>query len=1091
MTISKMLIANRGEIAIRLARAAAELGIATVAVCSADDTRSLHTRMADALFMLEGLGSAAYLDGNRVIAAAQATGCDAIHPGYGFLSENAAFARQCAQAGITFIGPSAELLDLFGSKTAARDLAQRCAVPLLPGTAQATTLAEARAFFDSLGPDAAVMIKAVAGGGGRGMRPVRQAADLAEAFERCRSEALKAFGNGDLFVEQLLRRPRHIEIQVVGDGREVIHLGERDCTLQRRHQKLVEAAPCPTLSQTLRERLAAAALGMAREVGYQSLGTFEFLVDEAAFYFMEANPRLQVEHTVTEETTGVDLVAAQIEIAGGRSLADLGLLDKAIAPQGCAVQVRINMESMAADGTATPQSGVLSAYQAPSGKGIRVDGYGYGGYATHPAFDSLLAKLIVTAPDYGAAIAKAHRALSEFRIEGVATNIPFLLHLLRRPEVIANDFHTGFIETHAAELAAQSQDHPPRYFTAASPGQGRPAAEPLPAVPPDTVPIHSAMQGCIVSIDVRKGDAVTAGQKLAVIEAMKMEHLITADQSGYVVDICVGAGDATAKGALLFLLEAAEVAGADSSAEPAADLDAIRPDLAEVFERHGFTLDEQRPEAGAKRHNKGRRTARENVAALFDTGSFIEYGALVIAGQRRRRDLDDLIRKTPADGLIAGIGAVNAERFGDEKARCMVLAYDFTVLAGTQGLMSHKKMDRMLRLANDWRLPTVLFAEGGGGRPGDTDMDVVAGLDLSTFSRFAALSGKAPLIGIVEGACFAGNAALLGCCDAIIATQSANIGMGGPAMIEGGGLGVVKVNDIGPIDVQSRNGVVDLAVADEVEAVAAAKKYLAYFQGTLPQWADVDQRRLRGLIPENRLRVYDVRTVISTLADIDSVMELRRSFGPGMITALIRIEGRPFGVIANDCGHMSGAIEAEGADKAARFMQLCEAHGLPLLSLCDTPGFMVGPEVETRAQVRHVCRMFVVGAKLTVPVFTVVLRKGYGLGVMAMSAGGFHDAFFSAAWPSGEFGGMGLEGAVQHGFKKELAAIEDAAQREATYKSLVELAYARGKAINMASYMEIDAVVDPAETRRWVLRGLRSLPAAAPTREGHAFIDPW
>ena len=1094
MPIKAILIANRGEIAIRIARAAAELDIRTVAVYSADDSHALHTKVTDEVVRLDGTGAAAYLDGKEILKAAKAMVCDAIHPGYGFLSENADFARLCAQSERIFIGPSAEQLDLFGNKTAARKLARQCEIPLLPGISHASSLQEAQAFFEALGPDAAVMIKAVAGGGGRGMRAVRHPADLEEVFQRCRSESLKAFGNGDLYVEQLIERPRHIEIQVIGDGHQMIHLGERDCTLQRRHQKVIEVAPGPVMSRTLRDRLSHAALRMARKTGYRSLGTFEFLIDsdspEENYFFLEANPRLQVEHTVTEEITGVDLVRAQIEIAAGRSLADLGLLS-AIQTQGCAVQVRINAEAMAADGSTIPQAGVLDVYQVPSGKGIRVDGCGYYGYATNPAFDSLLAKLIVTAPDYQTAIEKAYRALSEFRIEGVLTNISFLQTLLRRPEVIAGDYQTGFIAAHAAELAAAGEAHPARYFGDRVAASGPSAAAPSPAVPDGTVPIISTMQGCIVSIDVRKGDAVNTGQKLAVIEAMKMEHVIAAHQSGYIFDICIHESDAVAKGTLLFIIEAAEVAADERKAAQAVDPDAIRSDLAEVIERHAFTQDDLRPEAVAKRRQKNRRTARENVEDLCAPDSFIEYGALVIAGQRRRRTLDDLIRNTPADGLIAGIGLVNADRFDDETARCMILAYDFTVLAGTQGLMSHKKMDRMLRLANDWRLPTVLFAEGGGGRPGDTDMDVVAGLDLTTFSRFAGLSGVAPLIGIVEGPCFAGNAALLGCCDVIIATQNSNIGMGGPSMIEGGGLGAVQVAEIGPIQVQTANGVVDLAVADAAQAVAAAQKYLSYFQGSVAQWEAADQRLLRWLVPENRLRVYDVREVITTLADADSVLEVRRAFGPGMITAFIRIEGRPFGVIANNCAHMSGAIEAEDADKAARFMQLCDAHGLPILSLCDTPGFMVGPEIEARAQVRHASRMFVVGAKLQVPFFTIVLRKGYGLGVMAMSGGGFHEAFFSAAWPSGEFGGMGLEGAVKHGFKKELAAIDDEAQREATYKSLVAEAYARGKAINMATYMEIDAVIDPAETRRWILRGVRSVPAATSAKNGHRFVDPW
>jgi acetyl-CoA carboxylase carboxyltransferase component len=522
------------------------------------------------------------------------------------------------------------------------------------------------------------------------------------------------------------------------------------------------------------------------------------------------------------------------------------------------------------------------------------------------------------------------------------------------------------------------------------------------------------------------------------------------------------------------------------------DEEPVRADLKEVIERHSRGLDERRPEAVARRRETNQRTVRENIKELCD-GNFIEYGALAVAAQRQRRTIEDLMSKTPADGVIAGIGAVNRSLFEEDKARCMIIAYDYTVLAGTQGFFGHKKKDRMLRLAHEQCLPVVLFAEGGGGRPGDVDADgvVVAGLDLSTFAMFAKLSGKVPVVGIVSGRCFAGNAVLLGCCDVIIAAKNANIGMAGPVMIEGGGLGVFRPEDIGPMNVQANNGVVDIAVADDAEAVTVAKKYLSYFQGDIFQWEAADQRILRSIIPEQQRYVYDVRTVIKTIADTDSFLELRPKFGPEMITGLIRIEGRPFGIMANNCKHLAGAIAAEGADKAARLMQLCNAHGLPIVSLVDTPGFMVGPEVERRAQVRHVCRMFVVGSHLTVPFFTVFLRRGYGLGAQAMAKGGFHEPLFAIAWPTGEFGGMGLEGAVKAGFRKELEAVKDPQEREALYEKLVALAYERGKATNMASYLEIDAVIDPADTRKLIMEGLKAVPSERTGKAGHDFVDAW
>ncbi|MBA2283931.1 MAG: carbamoyl-phosphate synthase large subunit, partial [Ktedonobacteraceae bacterium] len=451
-----------------------------------------------------------------------------------------------------------------------------------------------------------------------------------------------------------------------------------------------------------------------------------------------------------------------------------------------------------------------------------------------------------------------------------------------------------------------------------------------------TLPITAPQQGMLVSIDVKVGDVVHRGQPIAVMEAMKMEFIVEANIDGVVREIVVSEEDAIATGQPLLFIEPVAATREHVEQVKSIDLDAIRPDLREARERHAIGWDESRPEAVERRRRSGQRTVRENIADLCDADSFIEYGALTLAAQRRRRPLEDLIKLSPADGLVTGIGTVNGTVFPAEQSRCMVLAYDYTVFAGTQGVMNHKKTDRLLRLARQWKLPIVLFAEGGGGRPGDTDWSGVAGLDNTTFLNFARLSGLVPLVGIVSGRCFAGNAALLGCCDVIIATQDATIGMGGPAMIEGGGLGVFAPEEVGPVSMQAPNGVIDVLVADEAEAVRVGKQYLSYFQGNTTDWTCPDQRLLRQLIPENRLRIYDMHTVIETLADEHSVLELRRQFGLGIITAFIRIEGRPLGVIANNPQHLGGAIDANAADKAARFMQLCDAFGLPMLSLCDT-----------------------------------------------------------------------------------------------------------------------------------------------------------
>lgn len=1087
----KVLVANRGEIAIRIARAAGELGIRTLAVFSQDDARSLHVSSADEAWALKGSGPSAYLDIAQLVSVALEHGCDAVHPGYGFLSESASFALRCTEAGITFVGPRPETLALLGDKTRARALAREVSVPVLAGTEGATTLAESYAFFDALPEGEAMLIKAAFGGGGRGMRIVRKRAELADAHARCASEAGAAFGNDAVYCERLIERARHLEVQVLGDrAGEVSHLWERECSVQRRHQKLVEIAPAPNLARGLRERLVEAALTLARAARYESLGTFEFLLDARSgqdFVFIEANPRLQVEHTITEEVTGVDLVETQLKLAAGSTLAELGLARTSVpVPRGYALQARVNMETMDASGTAKPAGGLLRTFEVPTGPGVRVDTFGYAGYATSPSFDSLLAKVIVrsAAPELASTVLRARRALSELRIEGVPTNLGFLRALLERPELVAGGIYTRFVEDHAGELVARAAAHEaPAAEAAHSPGvSGQEAGQ----------SVRAPMLGTIVGLAVAVGDSVTAGQTLVVMEAMKMEHVVEASVSGVVKEVAVSTGDTVYEGHTLLVIEPGDVVGSGPEQTVALDLDHVRKDLAEVIARHAFGFDEQRPDAVEKRHKLGRRTARENLAELVDPGSFVEYGPLTIAAQRKRRTLPDLIARTPADGLVSGIGSINGALFAEDRTQCVVASYDYTVLAGTQGIQNHRKKDRLFELAERQRLPVVLFGEGGGGRPGDTDGLGVTGLDCLAFSLFGKLSGLVPLVGIASGRCFAGNAALLGCCDVVIATPDTNLGMGGPAMIEGGGLGVYAPEQIGPRDVQLANGVVDVAVRDDAEAVHVAKRYLSYFQGPLREHSCADQRLLRSIIPENRKRIYDVRQVIDTLADTDSVLELRRSFGLGMVTALARIEGRPLGIIANNPGHLAGAIDSQAADKAARFMQLCDAFDLPILFLCDTPGIMVGPEAEKTALVRHAARMFVTGASLSVPFFTIVLRKGYGLGSQLMAGGSFKAPCFLVAWPTGEFGGMGLEGAVRLGYRKELEAIAEPTQRQAVFEQMVAVAYEQGKAVNLASHFEFDDVIDPVESRSWILSALRSAPPVQPrTGKKRPCVDTW
>ena len=1133
---NRLLIANRGEIAIRIARTAADLGVATVAIHAEDDAQSLHTRHADTSLTLGAVGVPAYLDGAHIISLAVESGCDALHPGYGFLSESAAFASACEAAGLAFVGPSPETLALFGDKTQARLLAQRCDIPVSAGISDALTLPQAQAFFASRPAGAGVMLKAVAGGGGRGMRPVQRVEDLPEAFERASSEALQAFGDGALYIEELIPRARHIEVQVIGDGSgEVSHLWDRECSLQRQRQKLVEVAPAFGIPERLRAEILDAARRLAQAAAYRGAGTFEFLVDadpvgSERFVFIEANARLQVEHTVTEAVTGLDLVAIQLKIAAGATLSSLGLLQADVpSARGTAIQARVNLETMNADGSSRPGGGLLTTYEPPSGPGIRVDGFGYAGYATSPRYDSLLAKLIVHADDRAAALARARRALSEFKISGARTNVSFLQSLLSSPALIDGALYTKYVDEHAAELLEMEPERA-RYFppperdvrkagarvdpndplavlslrapSAATPSPGDGTADAYHEGPDGSIAVAAPLQGMIISLHVRVGDTVSKRQPVAVMEALKMEHVVVSEIAGTVREIALEVGDTIFEGTAILFVEPDD---SDNEYEEttAVDLDRLRPDIAEIAHFRELTTDAARHEATAKRHDGGKRTARENIYDLCDPESFVEYGALVTATRTPKDTIEELemrVSRTTADAMVMGVGRVNGDLVGRERARCVAMSYDYSVLAGTQGRKNHEKQDRMFGVAERYRLPVVLFTEGGGGRTHggrlagtNTQATSVGGLSTRTWRQLGKLSGLVPLVGVTSGYCFAGNVVLLGACDVIIATKDSSIGIGGPAVIEGGGLGVYAPAEVGPVSIQQPNGVIDILVEDEAEATQAAKHYLSFFQGPAAEWSAHDQRVLRAIVPENRRAVYSIRTVIETLGDVGSMLELRPKFGLSMVTAFIRIAGRSVGVIANNSNSPTGgAIDSEGADKASRFMQLCDAFDIPILSLIDTPGNMVGPEAEKTALIRHCGRMYVAGANLTVPYFAVVLRKAYGLGALAMSTGSFDETFFTVAWPTGEFAGMGLEGSVKLGRRAELSAISDLSKRKARYDQLVDEAYAWSRALNAATVFEVDDVIDPADTRKWLVMGLDSLPpVTARSGKKHAWVDTW
>ncbi len=1072
----KLLVANRGEIAIRIMRAAAEMDIPTVSVAPQDDAGALHTGKADEIVELTGIGAAAYLDIDQLVSVARKTGCDAVHPGYGFLAENAMFAARCADAGLTFVGPRVETLQLCGDKAQARATAAATGIPVLRGIDRAVTVAEAKIFFDELGPGRAMMIKAISGGGGRGSRMVTTAAEVQQTFERCSAEALAAFDNDELYVEEFIQRARHIEVQILGDATgAIVALGERECSVQRRFQKIIEVAPAPMLDGALRDAIIDAAVRMAQRLGYCNAGTFEFLVDVDAdinartFAFIETNARLQVEHTVTEEVTGVDIVKAQLGIAAGNTLAALGL-DGSIEARGCAVQARVCMETMDEKGTLLPASGTLTAYEAPSGSGIRTDGFGYAGYETSLQFDSLLAKVIGYIPTGGlaAAVARTRRALSEFRIEGVATNATFLQSVLAHADFLEGRAHTRWIDEHIEELA---KTEPPRQFTLPEGYEASVATEEQTeraSGPDGSVGLVAPMQGTIVGIDVAIGQEVRIGQTVAVVEAMKLQHDVRADRNGTVASVSMAEGDIVREGyPIVFIHESSRAEGV-IEVDEGIDFDRPRGDLEELNDMVKQTLDAAHMDAVSMLRAQGRRTPRENIDDLVDTGTFREFGPAA-AG-------------SAAGGTIQGFGSVNASLVGENRSRVAIVHSNYAFTTYTHG---HYRQEQIHEIAKDWRVPIVLFSDGEGQPYGGLGN---VGLDASVFTDFAKLSGLVPLVGVNTGDCFAGNAALLACCDVIVATTSSTLGMTGPAVAQASGIGSYSTDDLGSTAFQKLNGNIDIVAKDDIEAIAKVKQYLSYFQGPIAGWEAPDQRRMRHIIPEDRVRAYAMRDIIETLADKDSVLEIRKDFGIGVITSFIRVEGQPMGVVANNPAHLAGAVDSPGADKGARFFQLCDAFDIPVVVFMDCPGIMVGPDHERTALVRHAVRLFNIGANCTTPMFGIMVRKAYGLGVQAMIGGASSVPFLTVAWPTAEFAGMNIDGAVKLSARRELAAIEDPEERKAAYDRRVMQGYESARAVNSGARY----VIDPADTRAVIVQGMKSLPPMPPrTTKKRPYVDTW
>ena len=1094
--IRSVLIANRGEIAIRIAKTLADMGIKTFGIYPDDDVSSAHLSYMEKNLALSGFGSRAYLSIHEIIKLSLDNKIDAVHPGYGFLSESEEFSHQCEKNSIIFLGPNKKILKRFGNKQETKILAQKLGIPTCRTHKEVTSVNDIQNFYKEIDGNN-IILKSIYGGGGRGSRLIKSSDNLEEILSIVKKEAKAFSGLSHIFAEEFIDNARHIEVQIVGDGKKCMHFFERDCSFQRNFQKVIEMAPAPNLSTSTKDLLYQYAIDICEKVSYRGLATVEFLVGKREeIYFIEVNPRIQVEHTVTEELTGVDLVRTQVNVCSGFSLDELSLKRTSNLGKRASIQARLNMESYDDNNSLTPGVGVISEYDIVSGPGIRFDGFGRVGYENKGLYDSLLTKVIATS-EFGLddAIRKLTFTLEKSTLSGVPTNKDLIINILKAEKFSEGLFNTSTMDKNLGKyLLPLKNNYKGRNIADKYKEQSSLNKVNHKMLLETGFIVNSKVIGTVIEINVFTGQKVTADETILIQESMKMHHSLKAEKSGKIGKLFVGIGDTVSVGTPLFeLLPIKENIGRKSKSKSLKESKKIRQDLQELFKRRSYTLDKNRSVAVKKRKKLGKQTARENIKRLIGESEFFEYGDLVYAAQRARRSLEDLIENTPADGLITGISNVNSDIFSSANTKTAIMHYDYMVLAGTQGINNHQKLDRMINVVRDLEIPLIFFCEGGGGRPGDVDAGDrnIAGLNIPSFHDFARLSGLIPLVGIGSGRLFAGNAALIGCCDVIIATKDLNLGMGGPAMIEGGGLGVFKPEEVGPTSVQYPNGVIDILVETEKEAVDTAKQYLSYFQGDLNNWKEPNVGELRNAIPENRLEVYDIHGVIELLADKNSILEIKGGFAKGMFTGFIRIEGKAVGVIANNPMYLAGAIDSDCADKASRFIKICENYRIPILSLCDTPGMMVGPEVEKTGLVRHCCRLFLAGANVSVPMMTIVLRKAYGLGAQAMAGGSFIAPQFVVGWPTAEIGAMGLEGAVKLGYRKELEAEKNIENREKLFKKLVDELYKKGKGLNAASLLEFDTVLDPAESRKWISMIVKNKKNKLMSHHKTGFIDAW
>ena len=1112
-SLKRVLIANRGEIAIRVARAAAGLGMESVAVHAPEDALSLHTRVATEAREIGAPGGdpvAAYLDADALIRVALESGCDCVHPGYGFLAENAAFAERCAAAGLTFVGPTPAALALFGDKLLARSLARSLGIPVVPGSSRPLASAE-QAEEIAATVDYPVMLKAAAGGGGRGMRVVESAAGMAEAFERCQSEAEGAFGSGAVFVERLVERPRHIEVQVLGDaGGHVVHLGERDCSVQLRHQKVLETAPAAGLPEALRERVLTDAVALGRAGEYVNAGTIEFLVlpERDEHFFIEANARIQVEHTVTEEVTGVDLVETQFLLAAGASLASLGLAAAPAVSGRYAVQARVVAQG----------AGTLEAYKEPSGRGIRVDACGYAGYTPPPQFDPLLAKVVCTSTSeasLASAMERTGRALAEFHIAGVPTNLAQLQAILADPDVRAGNARTSLLAEKPELLAAAEPanggalalletraparaGHGPGGGGAAGSGPDSPTLPPLEAGA-DDVSVPCPLGGSVVAVEAKAGDALGAGDALLVVSAMKMETVVGAPCDGVVSAMLpLNPGDPVTAGQVVALLAPADGAAVDGArTSPRETWAPVLEDVAAMRRLADVRLAPGSEDPGVVRQrSRGKLTCRERIDLLLDDGSFREVGS--VAGFASYDEHGAVAAFTPANH-VGGWGRIEG-RSG------IVCADDFTSRGGHADGAIGAKSGYLDRLALEMRVPSVRLLDGssGGGsvaamvpeqkKEGDSTARESSGAITAGRPRVAGGGGSflpghlgssmyteqlstVPVVNMLLGSVVGIGAAkaVLGHFSVMV-RDIAQLFVAGPPVVQHAmGYDITK-EDLGGWHIHCRNGSVDNLAETEEEAAAMTRRFLSYLPSSVyetppaaaPDSDDPPDRRdeeLFTLVPRQRTTTFDMRRAIALMADRDSFFEVGPLWGTDQITGFARFNGYPLGILASDSQHANGgALTADGCRKLTRHQDLCDLFHLPILNLVDNPGFAVGLEHEVAGTIRRGGEWMVAFAQVTVPIFTVLIRRSFGVAGNNYATPRSQPSV-RVTWPAADVGGIPPEGGIEAAYKRQLAEAEDPAAFRAELMARIESA--RGP-VGPLSKFQIEEMIDPRDTRRLI-----------------------